>query len=386
MERVKKHIGVHHISSWKAFLMVLFVILAGVLGIAYTIQAYPEIFKTDIALEKNNNISPTETIVVNFSQPVLNESYESGIRISPSVETKVSWDSTKKKMFIIPLAFWRPETNYKISLPEGRNALLGKIEKTELEFSTANFPKVNKIHPVDGAENVLIGLEDPVVLDFDRSTEGFFLKFVISPSSGMAYQNNQEKTQFKLLPKEKVKDGETYEIKVYAKYVKDTDDGYKEIFRSSFETVAPPPSAWDKDFGKRIEQAKKYTKAQLETGKYIDINLESQILSIFEEGKILGAYIISTGKRGMDTPKGKFEIMSKRQRPWSKKYSLYMPWFMQFTSEGHGIHELPEWPGGYKEGANHLGIPVSHGCVRLGVGPAKDVYAWSDVGTPVVIH
>ncbi len=67
----------------------------------------------------------------------------------------------------------------------------------------------------------------------------------------------------------------------------------------------------------------------------------------------------------MDTPVGNFKVIAKAKRPWSKKYGLYMPWFIQFTYDGHGIHELPEWPGGYKEGASHLGIPVSHGCVRL---------------------
>ena len=88
----------------------------------------------------------------------------------------------------------------------------------------------------------------------------------------------------------------------------------------------------------------------------------------------------------MDTPKGTWSILEKRQRPWSKKYALYMPWFMLFTRQGHGLHELPEWPGGYKEGANHLGIPVSHGCVRLGIGPAKMTYDWAEIGTPVVVY
>jgi hypothetical protein len=66
---------------------------------------------------------------------------------------------------------------------------------------------------------------------------------------------------------------------------------------------------------------------------------------------------------------------------------LYMPYWMAITPDGkYGIHELPEWPGGYKEGANHLGRPVSHGCVRLGVGAAKTVYEWASEGTTVVVH
>lgn len=128
------------------------------------------------------------------------------------------------------------------------------------------------------------------------------------------------------------------------------------------------------------------TEAILKTGKYIDINIAVQTMTIFQDGKMLGAYLISTGKKSMPTPLGEFKVRSKTLRAYSKKYGLYMPFWMAFTSTGYGIHELPEWPGGYKEGANHLGIPVSHGCVRLGVGPAEIVYNFADIGTPVMIH
>ena len=47
---------------------------------------------------------------------------------------------------------------------------------------------------------------------------------------------------------------------------------------------------------------------------------------------------------------------------------------------------LPYWPSGYREGTNHLGIPVSHGCVRLGIGPAKTLYDWAEIGTTVAIY
>jgi len=62
-----------------------------------------------------------------------------------------------------------------------------------------------------------------------------------------------------------------------------------------------------------------------------------------------------------------------------------MPWWMQFSKSGMGLHELPEWPNGKKEGEDHLGTPASGGCVRLGVGPAKSLYDWTPVGTPVSI-
>lgn len=120
-------------------------------------------------------------------------------------------------------------------------------------------------------------------------------------------------------------------------------------------------------------------------GKYIDIDLNQQKLCMIDGNNILGCFVISSGKPSTPTPTGTRYIQDKNPMAWSAPYGLYMPWWNGLGG-GYGIHELPEWPGGYKEGESHLGIPVSHGCVRLGVGPAQNVYNWAPVGTPVYIH
>ncbi len=120
-------------------------------------------------------------------------------------------------------------------------------------------------------------------------------------------------------------------------------------------------------------------------GKYIDIDLSGQQLCMIETNNILGCYIVSSGKASTPTPVGTRFIQSKHPKAWSATYGLYMPYW-QAMGGGYGIHELPEWPDGTKEGEDHLGIPVSHGCVRLGVGAAEAVYNWTDIGTPVYIH
>ena len=119
--------------------------------------------------------------------------------------------------------------------------------------------------------------------------------------------------------------------------------------------------------------------------KYIDIDLSDQVLSQFQSGRLIGAHQISSGRVGMETPQGEFSIFQKNPRAYSASYGLYMPFWMSFKPS-YGIHELPEWPNGYKEGEDHLGIPVSHGCVRLGVGAANAVYDWAPIGTKVIIH
>ncbi|MFA6383311.1 MAG: L,D-transpeptidase [Parcubacteria group bacterium] len=372
-------------KSIEIFLLLVIIVL-GVFGVILVIQNEYAVASADIFLEKNRDVAPEEAVVVDLPMATWSKNYANEVRIVPAIAVNFQWQD-KKKLAITPKKFWIPETEYKIILPQGRTVLLSKIEGNELIFKTVRFPRVTSISPNDGAKDSIVDAESPIIVDFDKSTSGFFINFVLDPQSTVVYQHNPEKTEFKLLPKENVQDGQRYEIKIYAKYAKADDTSYFEIFKSSFETFVPANIVWDKDFSIRLTQAHRFTRPLVAIGKYIDINLANQVMTIFQDGKPLDSFMISSGKAGMPTPKGTFEIENKTPRAWSKEYGLYMPYWNALVPSGkYGIHELPEWPGGYKEGANHLGTPVSHGCVRLGVGPAKIVYDWAPIGTPVVIH
>jgi len=120
--------------------------------------------------------------------------------------------------------------------------------------------------------------------------------------------------------------------------------------------------------------------------KRLEVNTKTQKLSYFLGNVKLGEFVVSTGKPSMPTPKGNFRVDYKAERAWSGKYGLWMPYWMSLKNGYFGLHELPEWPNGYKEGENHLGIAVSHGCIRLGVGNAKTLYNWTPMGTSVLIY
>lgn len=127
------------------------------------------------------------------------------------------------------------------------------------------------------------------------------------------------------------------------------------------------------------------TEPEFAEGKYIDISIPNQTMTLFEDGKKINSFLVSTGKYGMPTPLGTFSVKKKELNHWSSTYGLWMPFSINFYG-AYYIHELPYWPSGYREGENHLGIRVSHGCVRLGVGPAEYVFNWSEIGTPVYAH
>lgn len=386
MEKIKKHLGWHYLEDPKHLFFTLLLVALGVFGFRYSISAYSEMFEVGFALEKTQSIAPDEPVTVKFSQAMFPGSFE-GIRLEPRENARLSWDEDGKKMLIYPERSWKVGEDYKIFLPEGRSRLLLKTKEINLGFSVEPYPKIISFSPVDGSTDVVLDMEEPLEVSFDRSTANFLLRAELDPQADLTFEGNADKTQIKFLPKSKLEEGKKYTAKVYIKYKDEPDNLYWQIYSGSFETLPPPPETWEKDHNLRILQAKKYTQAKKPAGKYIDVNISQQILSLFEDGKIVDSYMISSGKRGMETPKGEFSIHNKAPRVWSKKYGLYMPFWMAVASDGSfGFHELPEWPGGYKEGAAHLGIPVSHGCIRLGVGSAKRVFEWTEVGTPVVIY
>jgi lipoprotein-anchoring transpeptidase ErfK/SrfK len=117
----------------------------------------------------------------------------------------------------------------------------------------------------------------------------------------------------------------------------------------------------------------------------IEITLKNQKLIYYVGGQKWREFIVSTGKPSMPTPLGDFKITNKSKKAWSKTYGLWMPFWLGLNRGGIGIHELPVWPNGYREGENHLGKAVSHGCIRLGVGSAQYLFDRVSVGTQVSI-
>ncbi len=330
---------------------------------------------------------PRDAVTIDFSRAMRAKSLEGKITFTPAVPFRVEWQDAGKRLVLTPESRWPLDTAYRLALGQGQTTFFNRTPAVSFTVHTPVLPRVVSITPSDGAKDVLLGVEDPIRVEFDRSVQDFYVDFQFDPPVEAVYQHNAEKTAFEILPKVALEAGKTYAISIGARYRDETDALYQPIKRISFATLPPQPKQMSQNFETRIEEAKRYTQAKHRDGKYIDVNLANQVMTLFENGRSIDAYIISSGKPGMDTPKGNFFIENQAARPWSKQYGLYMPYWQAITPDGkYGIHELPEWPSGYKEGANHLGIPVSHGCMRLGVGSAKRLFEWADIGTPVVIY
>lgn len=124
--------------------------------------------------------------------------------------------------------------------------------------------------------------------------------------------------------------------------------------------------------------------------KRIVIDISDQRMYRYVGSTLVATHVVSTGKWSMPTPIGNHQIYNKLGTAYSRKYALYMDNWMAITADGaYGIHSLPYWRlkngGVYYEGVHHLGLRVSHGCIRLSPAESKTVFAWTTVGTKVQV-
>ncbi len=120
-------------------------------------------------------------------------------------------------------------------------------------------------------------------------------------------------------------------------------------------------------------------------GKWIEVNLSTQYMNVWQGNTWIAGSYVSTGRPGFETPTGTWYINTKLVSQTMSGciqgecyYVPDVPWVMYFTNWGHAIH------GAYWH--NNFGHVMSHGCVNLPVSFAEWLYWWTPIGTPVVIH
>jgi len=353
------------------------------IAVNYSFEDY---FSID-SLPRVSKYSPAEGTMVTPDSPIefnLDKSSQNchlDFKIAPAFNYTLAIDQERKKFQIVPQQALAQDTSYQIIAYESYQSKDNKEwyqqEIANFQFKTISPPEVQKIIPADKQAD--INEFEPVKAYFSKpmKTDDWQNFIEITPSVQGKTQWEDEGKTFIFKPYRWAQNTE-YAVKIKGGWKANDNSSLSRDFITTFRSYNSSGLVG------KVQTANQDPK--LKEGRYVDINLSKQLLTIFESGANMGTYKVSSGKRGMATPTGMFNIKKKSRRAWSKRYGLFMPYWMQFTNQGHGIHELPEWPSGYKEGANHLGVPVSHGCVRLGVGSAKTVYNFVDTGTPVYIH
>jgi hypothetical protein len=99
----------------------------------------------------------------------------------------------------------------------------------------------------------------------------------------------------------------------------------------------------------------------------ITVDKNNQLMTVAVDGVERYQWPVSTGNPSHETPNGTFQTFRMEADHFSKEFDdAPMPHSIFFTKVGHAIHGT--------ESESKLGIPVSHGCVRLSRAHAATLY------------
>jgi lipoprotein-anchoring transpeptidase ErfK/SrfK len=129
-----------------------------------------------------------------------------------------------------------------------------------------------------------------------------------------------------------------------------------------------------------------YPPEGVENGRWIEINLYEQTVSVYEKNRLVYATLVSSGLPGWWTRPGLFQITIKMQSDTMRGafepdrsdfyYLEDVPWTMYFD-QARALH------GAYWH--NGFGYPRSHGCVNLAPGDAQWIFNWAQDGDWVYV-
>ncbi len=124
----------------------------------------------------------------------------------------------------------------------------------------------------------------------------------------------------------------------------------------------------------------------VENGRWVEVNLYEQTLSVYEDGQLRFATLVSTGVEPFWTRPGLFQIYARLETETMRGvfeadrsdyyYLEDVPWTMYFD-EARALH------GAYWH--NGFGYPRSHGCVNMALADAHWVFNWAQEGDWVYV-
>ncbi|MBT4917051.1 L,D-transpeptidase [Candidatus Peregrinibacteria bacterium] len=294
------------------------------------------------------------------------------------------------------------ETEYKAEVVSVRRKL--QVEKGEV-FRVKVFLKNNGNMPWFSNDSICLGPKMSLGTDKDRDRDSVFYADSLP---GIA-DTNWEGANRIGMDQLRVNSGEIASFTFYAQ-APDKEDIRKEYFTPVLKDLQ-----WIEDPEAKVEfevivgdvnddtplNLRKKLAYKINSGSALDLNLDGEKMLLVDlsdqrlylhlDDQVIAEFMTSTGASATPTPVGETTIKLKQDvRIGGKAPHYIMPKFMWFRAGGYGFHALPSLGGNgdyfWTEARSHIGIPVSHGCVRLLPEDADFAFDFTEVGTKVVVQ
>jgi hypothetical protein len=107
----------------------------------------------------------------------------------------------------------------------------------------------------------------------------------------------------------------------------------------------------------------------------LEVDLNRQVLLVVKDDAVKEVIHASTAAPPYATPRGRFVVIRRERKSWSRPYHVWLPDALYFY-RGWAIHGFAVVPD----------RAASHGCIRIPLGLARRLFRQAPLGTPVIIR
>ncbi len=334
---------------------------------------------------------------INFS--FIKSQIHTKVEVFPDIPVKIIWNTNKTELNIEPVKTWGEFESYEVVLTkylDDDNSDDKSSSTAVYKFNVEEKPKILKSIPKIGSKKSVLENNNIIRVFFDRSISNYEFFVKIENNEILKTDFNSDNNSLTIILKDSIKAKQNLEISIFGRYdfLKDEIDVLGTI---SMEVIPSKPNSWPIDKEDRLNIASESTIPYIGDGKYIDVNLESHITTLYSDGEIIHQFINSPGAKDSPTIKGVFKVKAKALKPISNTFKVFLPYWISFTDDGmYGLHSLVEWPanhpdfpnspGGGKESIRSIDKAISPGCIRHTDQDSKLIYEWAEIGTVIYIY
>jgi lipoprotein-anchoring transpeptidase ErfK/SrfK len=305
-------------------------------------------------------------IILDFSTPINMENLKKGLitdfeytlRQGHIVNADGQLFRDYSRVEVVPKQRLVPGKKYEIKFDGLVSNFKDDFEKIGFHrvFQVAEIPNVTRTSPVDGDKDVK--LYDLIVVKFHEEMKEVDIQ--VQNMTGDVKIDGKTAT-FK--PHTVFMPGQTYRVKVTGKSIFNEE---MKPYTFEFSTVDMKDKWW------------------------VEINLRPiQKVTVYRGNKVIRSMVASAGLPDSEnrTPQGFFYLKDRGEYFWTERIQEGGLYWVRIT-DNYLIHSVPRNKDNeiIEEEFKKLGIPASHGCVRLKDEYAKWFYETVPIGTLVIIH
>ena len=131
-------------------------------------------------------------------------------------------------------------------------------------------------------------------------------------------------------------------------------------------------------------------------GKDLVVSLSMQELLAYQDGCVVRATPVTTGRPQLPSPPGSYHVFLRTspwtmRSPWPPGSPFWYPntvvaWVLEFREGGYFLHDADWEPtADYGPGGEFNQSAASHGCIHIPTPFMQWLYGWTPVGTPVQV-